>query len=483
MRSLFDRAVTAGAMLWCLGVGAGAQEIHGDVEWANGGGTVATQAKAQDQDQEKVEDTEPTSVEADRPTAKYRGAIPVEVRRTDEGWRLFRGGEVYTLKGGSAKPGELEYMAKAGGNSIRTWGTEDLEPLLDEAHENGITVCVGIWLGHEKHGFDYSNEQRKAEQMDMALDAVRRYKDHPAVLLWAVGNEMELDSRGRNEKVFQHVNDIAKAIKQIDPDHPTMTVLAGTAGKRLPNFVRWCPDIDILGPNIYGEDLSGIGQRLRDAGIERPYIIPEYGPQGQWGMAKTPWSAPHEPSTTQKAQQYLQHYAKPMNTPDGYGLGGYVFYFKYNDYDGQGRPWPSWYSMHHHTGEAYGGADAMTFSWTGRWPDNLAPEIQFLDCDADSRFTFPGEVYEARALYFDRDNDPLQVEWFLARDHESGERFAMIDPEEWLLEQGDGTLKFKIPETEPGGFRLHLVIKDGQGKAARANIPLFITPTKPEDQG
>jgi len=39
---------------------------------------------------------------------------------------------------------------------VRTWGAADLDALLDQAHALGLTVTIGIWLGHERHGFDNS---------------------------------------------------------------------------------------------------------------------------------------------------------------------------------------------------------------------------------------------------------------------------------------------------------------------------------------
>ena len=42
-----------------------------------------------------------------------------------------------------------------GGNSIRTWSTENAQEILkDEAHgKYGISVCLGLWVGHGRHGF------------------------------------------------------------------------------------------------------------------------------------------------------------------------------------------------------------------------------------------------------------------------------------------------------------------------------------------
>ena len=115
-------------------------------------------------------------------------AVPVELQKTERGWQLLRDGEPYFIRGAGGTH-SLEELAAAGANSIRTWGTEnvrgddDVGVILDEAEALGLTVSVGIWLGHERHGFDYDDPDQVAAQLERVRTIVNRYKDHPAVLL------------------------------------------------------------------------------------------------------------------------------------------------------------------------------------------------------------------------------------------------------------------------------------------------------------
>jgi hypothetical protein len=80
----------------------------------------------------------------------------VKVQKDEAGYRLLRGGQPYVIKGAGGRM-YLETLKEAGGNSLRTWGEDDLEPLLDRAHELGLTVTIGIWLGQERQGFNYAD--------------------------------------------------------------------------------------------------------------------------------------------------------------------------------------------------------------------------------------------------------------------------------------------------------------------------------------
>ena len=107
-----------------------------------------------------------------------------------------------------------------------------------------------------------------AEQFARVRRDVLAYKDHPAVLLWAVGNEMEGD--GTNPDIWKAVEEIAREIKRIDPDHPTMTVIAELGSDKVESIERFCPSIDIVGVNSYG-GITTVGARYRAAGGSKPY--------------------------------------------------------------------------------------------------------------------------------------------------------------------------------------------------------------------
>ena len=99
-------------------------------------------------------------------------AIEVKIERDANGhFVLLRDGKPYFIRGA----GGLDHLAllkEFGGNSIRTWGIETLEKrvdgkrLIDRCAELGLTVAAGIWIAHDRHGFDYSDPAQIRRQRE-----------------------------------------------------------------------------------------------------------------------------------------------------------------------------------------------------------------------------------------------------------------------------------------------------------------------------
>ena len=93
---------------------------------------------------------------------------------------------------GPAAEGRNRCLLQCGGNSFRTWGIGPAtRKELDEAQRFGLRLTLGVWLGHKEHGFNYNDAGSVQKQKEQVRQAVLRYKDHPALLMWGLGNEME----------------------------------------------------------------------------------------------------------------------------------------------------------------------------------------------------------------------------------------------------------------------------------------------------
>ena len=248
----------------------------------------------------------------------------VEVIRNGDTWHLRRDGKPFFVKGAGGTT-RFDLLAAAGANSVRTWGVDNLAPLLDKAHKHGLTVTVGIWLRHEGDdgGFDYDKPELLKEQLELVRQAVLRYKDHPAVLMWGIGNEMEGYEDGDRPVIWKHVNEAAKLAKSLDTNHPVMTVIVELGGKRIQSVNQYCPDVDIVGINTYA-GASSIATRYAALKPTKPYIITEFGPPGFWEVGKTAWGAPLEPTSSDKAESYRRAYVGSIQQKP-FCLGSYAF--------------------------------------------------------------------------------------------------------------------------------------------------------------
>jgi beta-galactosidase/beta-glucuronidase len=206
----------------------------------------------------------------------------VKVVQQEGRWQMLVNGTPYYIKGAGGHVHQKK-LVEIGGNTIRTWGIDNAREILDEAQRNGLMVMMGLWVQHERHGFDYDDPVKVKAQLAGFRQAVLELKDHPALLLWGVGNEVDLFYKNTN--VWYAVEDIAKMIKEVDPNHPTCTVTAGFDPLEAALIMERCPSIDIYGVNTYG-DIGNVKEGIRNAGWKGPYMITEWGPNGHWEVQK-----------------------------------------------------------------------------------------------------------------------------------------------------------------------------------------------------
>ncbi|MDJ0750562.1 MAG: glycoside hydrolase family 2 TIM barrel-domain containing protein [Woeseiaceae bacterium] len=397
-------------------------------------------------------------------------AVPVKLVTTEQGWQLLRGGEPYFIKGAGGS-GSLEQLAAAGANSVRTWSTDGAGEILDEAHDLGLTVTLGIWLGHERHGFDYNDEDQVREQLERAREAVLRYKDHPALLLWGIGNEMEGFDEGDNPAVWKAVNDVAAMVKELDPNHPTMTVTTFVHGERVDYVHRRSAAIDIHGINAYG-GAQVVPQWLRERNATKPFVLTEFGPVGPWEMPKTEWGAPYEQTSTEKATFYKETYEQSILAEPELALGAYAFLWGYKMEGTE-----TWFGMFLEDGAKTATVDAMTELWSGALPKDRAPVVEPLAIEGSAQVDPAAEV-SVESVVSDPEGSELSARWVLrpeSAEYSTGGDFRPNLPEidDVVIESRIDGARLRMPE-EPGAYRLFLYAYDAAGNAATANMPLLV---------
>ena len=395
----------------------------------------------------------------------------VQVVKTGTGYELQRNGKPFFIKGVGGDS-QLEFARSIGGNSVRTWGGDDQTAMLDSCQQLGLSVTAGIWLGQPRQGFRYDDKAAVQRQKESAVAFVRRYKNHPAVLIWGLGNEMEGD--GNDPLIWQAIDDAAKAIKEEDPNHPVMTVIAeiGEGGIKVKQFMKYCPHVDVLGINSYA-GLGSLPERMKAAGFTRPYIVTEFGPSGFWEVGSTPWKAPIEPTSTDKAQTYLKNYQHGIADMSGQCLGAYCFHW------GQKQEATStWFGMFLKSGERTECVETMQYLWTGQYPKVRCPRILGIESTVSRKVLPPGSEQTADLTVEGTGATKRIVRWEVRQESIDRKSGGDQEQEPSLVEnciiKSTGThLVFRTP-TIAGAYRLFFYVLDDQGNAATGNIPFLV---------
>lgn len=413
-------------------------------------------------------------------------ASVVEIRNDSGRYQLYVNQIPFEVKGAGLdfNVGQnFKALAEAGANSFRTWRTKNGQQQLDSAAKYDLMVAMGLDIEKELHGFDYDDEIAVAHQLDRVKKAVDQYKDHPNLLCWVAGNELNLlfNEDGTlklvNPKTYVALKDIVAYIREVDPNHPVTTTFAGINPTHIALAQTHGPELDFYSYQVYG-DLARLPEVIKENNLNFPYMITEYGPMGHWERPATAWGREIEEPSGPKALGLWDRIQNGlMQENSGYQIGNYAFLWGQK----QERT-PTWYGMFNKSGEATARVDVMTRFWTGAYPDNRAPLADSLQIDGqnpvDNVYLAPGTVHQAQVKISDPDNDELQIDWVMLKEvgtRSQGGAFEQ-EPEAIAFEitknEGQG-ITFKTP-SQSGDYRLFMYAYDGNGHVGNANFPFYI---------
>ena len=186
-------------------------------------------------------------------------------------FRADEGGNEFPLRPGVES--DFQQMAANGINSVRTY-TVPPRWLLDVAQSHGLRVLVGLpWEQH----VTFLDEPRRMKSIERRLrEAVSTCAGHPAVLGYAVGNEIPspVARWHGNRPLERFLERLYQAVKVEDP---------GAAGHiRKLSFDEYLrlPFVDFMCFNVYLESrecFEGYLARLHNLAGNRPLIMGEIG--------------------------------------------------------------------------------------------------------------------------------------------------------------------------------------------------------------
>lgn len=392
-------------------------------------------------------------------------------------WELLRDGTPFYIRGAVGWQ-RHDLLRDCGGNALRTRASK---AELDRAHEAGLAVMANLPVRGERNGMDWGDERMMAEQKQRVLQVVRELKDHPAVMFWAVGNELDWIPPGRphHPRLWERLNDIAAEVHTLDPAHPVLTVVGtGRYEQKIQEITARCPDMDLLGINTYG-DIAAVAELTRKF-WPKPYVVAEWGPTGHWQVPKTAWRVPLEQTGTEKARVIHDRYVNVIRADTGHCLGSFVFLWAQKQ-----ETTHTWYGLFQGDLQTEG-IDVMKYLWSGSWPQNRTPAVLALDiagcADRAAIYLQPQAVYEAQVICYDPDYDTLEFKWDIRPEVEipknsyagGGEKPAVPIP--GLIQDGaEARVRFIAPQAE-GAYRLFVQVFDGHGHAGYANLPFYVRP-------
>ena len=413
-------------------------------------------------------------------------AVHTTVEKTVDGsYTFMRDGQPYYVRGGGGID-HIGDVARFGGNSIRTWSTDDAQEILDEALKHGVTVMLGLWVQHERHGFDYDNSDRVKSQFDAFSQVIDAFKDHPALLAWSVGNEVDLNYSNTN--VWYAVEDIAAMIHQKDPHHPVTTITAGLDSTEVFLIKQRCPSLDFYGINTYS-DLDKLPSQIERFGWTGPYMITEWGPNGHWEVARTAWGAPKEQSSGSKALSYSRRYQDKIWAERRTCLGSYAFLWGQKQ-----ETTPTWYGLYTEMDKPTETLWAVGQVWQGKSPSEAcasAPiSIKSVGNDtprlvAGTKVAIPYEatvadrVKKSKFWYEilpestdiksggDAENRPPSIAYKALRSLNAGTH-------------DNESISFRVP-SKPGAYRIFVYL-EAEGFVAFGNMPFFVELRKANDR-
>jgi len=257
-------------------------------------------------------------------------------------------------------------MQAMGMNTVRFYQPGDnpasVKKVISDLYKlYGIRTIMGHWLGFWEYPCPFYGDNNFRQRIKQEiLDMVRFYKDEPGILLWILGNENNYSCLGQvnpwstdeidkepdpqKQKVMRakiyygFINEIAKEIHQIDPNHPVALGNGELIGLEV--AAQACPEVDLVACIIYRGKTFGNLFRSLKATFDRPILLSEFGADAYDAYLKK------EDQNMQAfflESQWRQIYENLAHNKQGQGncLGGTIFewtdeWWKHNEYDPEG---------------------------------------------------------------------------------------------------------------------------------------------------
>ncbi|MCB0841755.1 MAG: glycosyltransferase [Bacteroidetes bacterium] len=363
---------------------------------------------------------------------------------------------------------DFKRMADMGANVVRRYKPTFYDyNILNVARENDLKVLYGFYFDPE---IDYyADTARVNDTKKRVLHRIESMRGETTILAWGLGNEtwgllkhhFRPSYLPRVRKAYLNMlEDLAKDIKKIDPDHLIFSALEHSEDLQvgLTSFHSKVPGLDFISINSYYtpriSTLDSIASRYYP---NQPYLVSEFGPAGYWAPEYTVTDGREqlvESSSYQKAREYIDNWQNYISPYEGKNLGGVAFCWR-DRFEGTA----TWFGITDINNRIKPGYYALKEAWTGE-------KVPFPI--ADAYIIPPWEVSNYRlskVVTKDYKRRDLHYEWYICRETML-ERVGSVN----LQDRGRAAL-IELPG-EDSDYRIYVHISDEEGNVVTASTPI-----------
>lgn len=167
---------------------------------------------------------------------------------------------------------DIQLMNSACINTIRTYYAIFDKTRLDQLYAAGIRVIITFPREDIRGGVNAADQY---EMLDGTYkNYINTYKNHPAILMWSFGNEMNYTMNANTW--YADLETAAKWVHTNDPNHPVTTANGEVPSADI--MTNQSPSVDVWGANIYrfGKANTPLGDYY-DRGGRKPFWYSEIG--------------------------------------------------------------------------------------------------------------------------------------------------------------------------------------------------------------
>lgn len=402
--------------------------------------------------------------------------LPEGMSETDR--KKFERFQTFQIKGVCGDT-DLDRLAKFGVNTVRGYtipSAEVMREKLDHAHRLGMKVIVSEWMPHQgenksRNGstWDFDYAVRGEKMVKDFIAKVEGIGDHPALLMWGLGNEVHLD-----EPYLRVVNRMSEEIHKRFPHHLTNLTVINVKEEGIEAIKKYAPDIDVLGVQSYS--LGAVGGSIKKAEVVwgKPFYMSEFNTKGPWNFGKTPWGVELDEPVSRKVSDLIGCYkaidASPLCLGSTIFVWGHATSYRPTYFSLLLNPHPEGIAKNAALDELMitPQAEVMIENFTGQPPaGNRAPVLTRLEFHGglDAIVAAPGEPMNVLFEAEDPNDDTVEfVTWIL--DAKARPTKAVAGP---FLQASPEHAVINAPEA-PGEYLLMAYAKDNKGGASASTI-------------